>query len=80
MKTLDSSLARLTGVEDAGVVVMVVGMEGIGELWLSIRPEDGAGAERSPRLGVEMLEVLSSTGLSPPPPFDVKNLNFRLSK
>ena len=73
MKTLDSSLARLTGVEDAGVVVMVVGMEGMGELWLSIaaRPEDGAGAERSPRLGVEMLEVLSSTGLSPPPPFDV---------
>ena len=69
MKTLDSSLARLTGVEDAGVVVMVVGMEGIGELWLSTRPEDGA--ERSPRLGVEMLEVLSSTGLSPPPPFDV---------
>ena len=70
MKTLDSSLARLTGVEDAGVV-MVVGMEGIGELWLSIaeRPEDGAGAERSPRLGVEMLEVFSSTG--PPPPFDV---------
>ena len=69
MKTLDSSLARLTGVEDAGVVVLVVGMEGMGELWLSARPEDGA--ERSPRLGVEMLEVLSSTGLSPPPPFDV---------